>query len=434
MTMAKKPKKVGAANVSLWGKKVGAVSWDEIRQFASFEYAPSFLRDGFDISPITMQRRPGIFSFPTLNRDTYHGLPGLLSDSLPDRFGNALIDIWLSQQGRAKEDFSPVERLCYVGARGMGALEFKPAISGRSTQSVPIEIAKLTELAQKVLDARAGIQVSFDDPGNAMNTIIRVGTSAGGARAKALISWNPRTNEVRSGDVPPPSGFQSWILKFDGVHDSMLGDSKGYGRIEYAYYRMAIDAGIQMSECRLFKEGGRAHFMTKRFDRKENGEKIHMQSLCGLEHYDFNSPGEYSYEQAFMSIQKLNLGYPTLAEMFRRMVFNIVARNQDDHTRNIAFLMDSSEQWGLSPAFDVTYAYNSNGTWTNQHQMSVNGKRDGFKQSDLLVPARQFGIRNAGDILNQVFEIVRQWPKYATEAGVSQSDTELIASTHRLSL
>jgi serine/threonine-protein kinase HipA len=432
--MAKKLRKVTAANVFLWGKKVGAVSWDETKQFASFEYAPSFLRDGFDISPITMPRRPGIFSFQTLNRKTYNGLPGLLADSLPDRFGNALIDIWLSRQGRPKEDFSPVERLCYIGTRGMGALEFKPPLSGRSSKSVPIEISELTELAQKVLDARAGLQVNLDDPQGAMNAILRVGTSAGGARAKALISWNRKTNEVRSGDVPPPSGFESWILKFDGIHDQMLGESKGYGRIEYAYHRMAVAAGIQMSECRVFQEGGRAHFMTKRFDRRESGEKMHMQSLCGMEHYDFNAAGEYGYEQAFMSIQKLNLGYTTLAEMFRRLVFNIVARNQDDHTRNIGFLMDSAGRWGLSPAFDVTWAYNSSGIWTNQHQMSVNGKRDGFKRSDLINAARQFGIKNANEILEKGLDIVSQWPTYADAAGVPASEAKAIASTHRLSL
>ncbi len=432
--MAKSLRKVRAANVFLWGKIVGAVAWNETAQFASFEYAPSFLRDGFDISPITMPRRAGIFSFPALNRKTYNGLPGLLADSLPDRFGNALIDIWLSRQGRAKEDFSPVERLCYIGTRGIGALEFRPPLSGGSSKSVPIEIAKLTGLAQKVLDDRAGLMVNLDDPGEAMNTIIRVGTSAGGARAKALISWNRNTNEVRSGDVPPPAGFESWILKFDGIHDQMLGESKGYGRIEYAYHQMAADAGIQMSECRLFQEGGRAHFMTKRFDRKESGEKMHMQSLCGLEHYDFNAAGEYGYEQAFMTIQKLNLGYATLAEMFRRLVFNILARNQDDHTRNIAFLMDSTGRWELSPAFDLTWAYNSSGIWTNQHQMSVNGKRDGFKRSDVLDPARKFGIKNAGEILDRVLEIVSRWPQYAHVAGVSTSQAKSIAATHRLLL
>jgi serine/threonine-protein kinase HipA len=432
--MPQRRRKVEAATVSLWGKQVGAIAWDATRQYASFEYAPSFLRDGFEISPFTMPRRAGIFSFPTLNRETYHGLPGLLADSLPDRFGNALIDFWLSQEGRTKDDFSPVERLCYVGMRGMGALEFKPAIRGRSTQSVPIEIAKLTELAQKVIDARAGIQVNFDDPGNAMNTIIRVGTSAGGARAKALIAWNPETNEVRSGDVPPPPGFQSWILKFDGVHDNTLDAPKGYGRIEYAYHRMAMDAGIQMSACTLLKEGGRAHFMTRRFDRTEGGDKIHMHSLCGMQHYDFNSPGQYAYEQAFATIQKLNLGYAALTEMFRRMVFNIVARNQDDHTRNIAFLMESTGEWKLSPAFDVMWAYNERGSWTNRHQMSVNGKRDGFRREDLLDPARRFGIKNAESILDQTRDVVKRWPEYAAQEGIPEPEAKAVAATHRISL
>jgi serine/threonine-protein kinase HipA len=432
--MAQNPKRARVANVFLWGARVGAVAWEETREYATFEYAPSFLKGGFEISPITMPRRSGIFSFPTLNRKTFNGLPGLLADCLPDRYGNALIDIWLSRQGRAKEDFTPVERLCYIGTRGMGALEFKPTIGSRSSKSIHIEIAELTELAQKVLDTRAGIQVNLDDPGHAMNAILRVGTSAGGARPKALISWNRTTNEVRSGDVPPPPGFEPWILKFDGIQDQSLGDPKGYGRIEFAYHRMALDSGIRMNECKIFSEGERAHFMTRRFDRTQHGSKVHMQSLCALEHYDFNAAGEYGYEQAFMSIQKLNLGYPTLTEMFRRMVFNIVSRNQDDHTHNIAFLMDETGRWELSPAFDITWAFNPSGVWTNHHQMSVNGKRDGFNRSDLIDTALRFGIKNPDDTLDRILAIVKEWPKYAEEAEIPAPTSQSIGSTHRLHL
>ena len=430
--MAAKLRKVTAANIFLWGKRVGAVAWDEERQFASFEYASSFLRDGFDISPILLPRRQGIVSFPELNRNTFYGLPGLLADSIPDKFGNALIDTWLARQGRPKDDFSPVERLCYMASRGMGALEFEPALRPQEKKAVPIEIAEMIRLAQYVVDNRTEILVNLKEKDKALEMIIRIGTSAGGARAKALIAWNRETNELRSGQVPPPKGFEPWIMKFDGVNDQALGMSQGYGRIEYAYHMMAKDAGIRMSECRLFEENKRAHFMTRRFDRDSNGDKIHMQSFCAIAHYDFNSAGAYGYEQAFSVIQRLNLGYDTLEEMYRRMVFNIVARNQDDHTKNIAFLMDRNGAWKLSAAFDVIWAYNSSGPWTNQHQMTIDGKRDGFAKADLLGPAKQFGIKNANRIIEEVVESVSKWPKVAREVGVGQPMVTRIAATHRL--
>jgi serine/threonine-protein kinase HipA len=432
--MAPHIRRVNAANVFLWGAKAGAVAWDDQRNIASFEYAPAFLRGGFDLSPLVLPRRPGIFSFPALNRDTYHGLPGLLSDSLPDRFGNALIDLWLARQGRALNDFSPVERLCYIGSRGMGALEFKPALVRESGTSAPIEIAELTDIAQRVLDQRRSLLANLGDREKAMATIIKIGTSAGGARAKALIAWNPDTNEVRTGQVMPPPGFQSWILKFDGVRDNLLGESEMYGRIELAYHRMAVASGIEMTECRLYEEGGRAHFMTRRFDRDPGNRKIHMHSLCGLAHYDFNAAGAYGYEQAFSVVQQLRLGYPALAEMFRRMVFNIVARNQDDHTRNIAFLMDEQGQWRLAPAFDVMWAYNTSGPWTNQHQMSVGGKRDGFMRADLVKTATDFGMRRPGEIIDTVIGSVRQWPEIAAGLHIPNSRIAAVASTHRLGL
>ena len=432
--MATQIRRVNAANVFLWGRKAGAVAWDDERNIASFEYAPSFLRDGFELSPLMLPRRPGIFSFPALNRNTFHGLPGLLSDSLPDRFGNALIDLWLARQGRAPSDFSPVERLCYIGSRGMGALEFKPTLVRESKISAPIEIAELTELAQQVLDHRSSLLTNLGDREEAMSTIIRIGTSAGGARAKALIAWNPETNEVRTGQVPPPPGFQPWILKFDGVRDQLLGESEGYGRIEFAYHRMAVASGIEMMECRLYEEGGRAHFMTKRFDRNPDNSKIHVHSLCGLAHYDFNAPGAYGYEQAFSAIQRLNLGYPALTEMFRRMVFNIVARNQDDHTRNIAFLMNDKGAWRLAPAFDVIWAYNASGPWTNRHQMSVGGRRDDFKRSDLIKTANDFGVQRPAEIIDMVVQNVRRWPDVASDLHIPESRIAEVASTHRVDL
>ena len=432
--MAPDIRKVNAANVFLWGKRVGAVAWDEQRNVASFEYTPAFLREGLELSPLVLPRRPGIFSFPALNRDTFRGLPGLLADSLPDRFGNALIDLWLARHGRALNDFSPVERLCYIGSRGMGALEFKPALVRGSGSSEPIEIAELTDIAQRVLDQRQSLLANLGDREKAIATIIRIGTSAGGARPKALIAWNPDTHDVRTGQVAPPPGFQPWILKFDGVRDSLLGESEGYGRIELAYHRMAVASGIEMTECRLYEEGERAHFMTRRFDRDPDNRKIHMHSLCGLAHYDFNAAGAYGYEQAFSVIQQLRLGYPALAELFRRMVFNIVARNQDDHTRNIAFLMDEDGQWRLAPAFDVMWAYNASGPWTNQHQMSVGGKRDGFRRADLVKAGRDFGVRRPDEIIDTVIGSVRRWPEIAAGLHIPDSRIGAVASTHRLGL
>ena len=423
-----------AATVILWGRPIGAVAWNAGRELATFEYTPEFVKDGLDVSPIELKRHSGIFSFPELNRKTFYGMPGLLADSLPDKFGNTLIDAWLARKGWSKEDFSPVDRLCYVGSRGMGALEFKPSLRPQEKKAVPLELEELIQLAQLVIDNRTEMFVNLKHDSKAMETIFRIGTSAGGARAKALIAWNRSHNEIRSGQVPPPKGFEPWILKFDGVIDQALGISHGYGRIEHTYYQMAMRAGITMSECRLFEENDRAHFMTRRFDRELNGDKIHLQSLCAIAHYDFNMAGAYAYEQAFAVIQKLNLGYETLEEMYRRMIFNVVARNQDDHTKNIAFLMDKEGRWKLSPAFDVIWAFNPSGPWTNQHQMTINGKRDGFTKSDLLVPANQYGIKNARSILEGVVDAVSDWPVLARSNSVPIPTIKSISSKHRLAL
>lgn len=440
MKIEKEPEmaKIGrpsAASVFLWEKKVGAVAWNPDRQIAEFEYAPSFIDSGYNISPLTLPPLRGIYSFPGLNPETFRSLPGLLADSLPDRFGNALIDVWLARQGRSSDDFSPVERLCYIGSRGMGAIEFKPALVRQATKSSPVDIAELTNLANRVLNDRRALELHLDkDEEQALNTILRVGTSAGGARAKALIAWNPSTGEVRSGQVASPPGFEQWLLKFDGVSDTMLGDPQGYGRIEYSYHLMALEAGIEMMESRLLEEGGRAHFMTRRFDRKQDGTKLHMQSLCGLAHYDYNIAGSHGYEQVFAIIHKLQLGYPALDEMFRRMTFNVVARNQDDHTRNIAFLMDTNGKWALAPAFDLTWAYNRNSRWTNLHQMSINGKRDDINRADIMTVAKHYGIRKAEQIIDKVVSAVRRWPEYAAHAGVEKNRSDYISSTHRTTI
>ncbi|MDP2991127.1 MAG: type II toxin-antitoxin system HipA family toxin [Kiritimatiellota bacterium] len=432
--MAALAKRVNVAAVRLCEQDAGAVAWNEEREIGEFEFENAFLRQGLEIAPLTMPLRSGIFSFPLLKRETFHGLPGLLADALPDRFGNRIIDVWLSQQGRSAKDFTPLERLCYMGSRAMGALEFRPAIGPRNQQSIPIEIAELSRLAADILHHRTDWTANLKgNRAEVLKTIIRVGTSAGGNRAKAVIAWNPKTEEVRSGQVPAPPGFESWILKFDGVNDAALGDPQGYGRAEYVYSQMAAMAGIEMTACRLLKEGPRAHFMTRRFDRDESG-KIHVQSLCAMAHYDFNAAGQYSYEQALQVIQKLDLGYPAIEEFFRRMVFNVLARNQDDHTRNIAFLMDRRGRWRLSPAFDVVWAYNPSGDWTSRHQMSINGKRDDFSKKDLLAVAGQFGIRNAVAIMEQAAEAVAAWPRLADEEEVPHELRAAVQNSLRLNI
>jgi len=427
------------AEVNLWGRTIGAVSLVDGSAFASFQYDPGFARSGIEVSPLVMPLSDRVYVFPDLPTKTFHGLPGLLADSLPDRFGNALIDAWLATQGRTPESFNAVERLCYTGTRGMGALEFMPAIGPKPQQAKKITVDALVKLASEVLSHRKNLKTTFarTNRKNALNDILRVGTSAGGARAKAVIAWNRETNEVRSGQIEAGKGFAYWLLKFDGVtgnRDKELDDPKGFGAIEYAYYLMAKAAGIAMSECRLLEEGGRRHFMTRRFDRLESGGKLHMQSLGALAHFDFNHAGAYAYEQALLIVRQLNLPMETVEEQFRRMAFNLVARNQDDHVKNIAFLMDKTGRWSLAPAFDVTYSYNPAGDWTARHQMTMNGKRDGFTLADFRDCARHALMKRgrAGTILEEVRAAVARWPDYAEQAQVPGDWSKRIQSHLRL--
>jgi serine/threonine-protein kinase HipA len=422
----------------MWGSLVGAVAWDRDRGFATFEFDRPFLEKGLDLAPLEMpiaeaRRGDARFEFRTLPKTTFRGLPGLLADALPDRFGDRIINRWLAHQGRDPGDFSAVERLCYMGKRATGALEFAPVINEQLDKSVPVEVGELVELAQTVIDERSKLDASLaDDPTDAMLDIIRVGTSAGGGRPKAVIALNDATQEVRTGQADAPEGFDHWILKFDGVTDRELGDPAGYGRIEYAYYHMAIAAGIKMTDCRLFEEGGRAHFMTRRFDRPSGTDKLHLQSLCALAHFDFNEPGGYSYEQVFQVMRRLRLPYEDTEQQYRRMVFNVVARNQDDHTKNIAYLMDRTGAWRLSPAFDVIYAYNPSGQFTSMHQMSVNGKRDGVTRDDLMHVAKEMSVKQCGAIIDEVVDAVSNWPDYARDAGVDAAKIQSIGRAHRL--
>lgn len=426
------------AEVRLWGRTIGAVYLAEDEDVASFQYDPAFITSGIQLSPLVMPLAARVYRFPGLERATFHGLPGLLADSLPDKFGNALINAWLASQGRSSASFNAVERLCYTGSRGMGALEFVPTTGPRLQGGREVKIDALVELASHVLSNRNDLHAAFgDDDTAALKDILRVGTSAGGARAKAIIAWNPTTNEVRSGQIDAGNGFEYWLLKFDGVsgnRDKELDDPQGYGAIEYAYYLMARAAGIEMSECRLLAEGGRRHFMTRRFDRQPDGSKLHMQSLCALAHFDFNQAGAHSYEQALQVIRQLGLPMQAREEQFRRMVFNIVGRNQDDHVKNIAFLMDKRGQWFLSPAFDITYSYNPQGAWTATHQMTLNGKRDGFTREDFNACANIAGLKRgrADTMLDEVCQVVSRWPAFAEQAGVAEQWVEQVRSHHRL--
>jgi serine/threonine-protein kinase HipA len=435
------------AEVRLWGSSIGSVFLNDGDSCASFEYDPAFARGGVSVAPLVMPLSPRIYRFPNLAPESFHGLPGMLADSLPDKFGNALIDVWLARQGRPPESFNAVERLCYTGKRGMGALEFYPLLDQDFPTDRKLEITRLVELASRILRDRENFRgmlhgenadtFTAKDENREMAQILQVGTSAGGARAKAVIAWNPETGEVRSGQADPGAGFQHWLIKFDGVtgnRDKELADPQGYTNIEYAYSRMAAAAGINMSECRLFAEGGRNHFMTRRFDRVSGGDKIHMSTLGGLAHYDFNTSGACGYEEVFPIIRRLDMPPGDIEQFFRRMAFNIAARNQDDHVKNIAFLMDRRGGWRLSPAYDLTYSFQKDGVWTSQHQMSMNGKRDGFIMEDFIQCGKTAGLVRGRpvEIVREIREALEQWPEFASQAGVSEKRAAEIAATFRI--
>jgi len=414
------------------------VQWDAASHTGAFEYDPGFLASHIEIAPVHMPLGSGVFRFPHLARSAFDGLPGLLADELPDRFGRALVDAWLESQGRRPGDFNPVERLCHMGTRAMGALEFGPALLPQASEASPLEVESLRALAEQVLQDRSAFATSLA-AGQATQgaaDILRVGTSAGGARAKAIIAWNRETGEVRSGQLPRTQGFSDWILKFDGVQgnrDRELADPEGFGQIEYAYALMAGAAGIEMAACRLFEEAGRKHFMTQRFDRDEAGRKLHMQSLAALSHLDFNLAGAHSYEQVFSLMDRLRSSQSEREQQYRRMLFNVLARNQDDHVKNIAFLMDRDGIWRLSPAFDVTYAFNPAGDWTSQHQMSLAGKRDQFLVDDFWNVAQTVGLERsrAKTLFAEVRAAVRAWPAFAEQAQIEESTMSRIQRGHR---
>lgn len=426
------------AEVKIWGELAGAVAWDADRGIAAFEYDPKFKQLGWDLAPLKMSvsDNRNQYSFPELRKDknsaydTFKGLPGLLADALPDKYGTQLINLWLAQQGRPQDSMNSVEMLCFIGTRGMGALEFEPAVQKEGKRTFSIEIDSLVATAQKMLDQREAFTTNLNkDEEQAVSEILKIGTSAGGARPKAVITWNEKTGEVRSGQTKAPKGFEHWLIKLDGVSDVQLCSSHGYGRVEMAYYNMAKACGIEMMPSRLLEENGRAHFMTKRFDREGGEVKHHVQTLCALKHFDYNLVNSFSYEQLFQCMRELKLSYADAGQMFRRMVFNVITRNCDDHTKNFAFLLKQGGKWELAPAYDLCHAYRPDSEWVSQHALSINGKRNDISREDLLVIGESIRCKKASAIVDEINVVVNQWNKYADDVKVKPGLRDQIAKT-----
>ncbi|CAN5427577.1 type II toxin-antitoxin system HipA family toxin [soil metagenome] len=429
---------MNTAFVKIWGELVGAVAWDEATGLATFEYDTKFKTLGWELAPLQMPLSSGkvSFNFPALRMktdpasDTFKGLPGLLADVLPDRYGNELINLWLTQQGMTMHSMNPVETLCFIGTRGMGALEFQPATLKETKKTFSIEIESLVEMARKILVDKEAFSSNLNvDEKKSMMEILRIGTSAGGARPKAVIAYNEKTGEVKSGQTNVPKGFDHWLIKLDGVSDVQNGKTRGYGKVEMAYYNMATACGINMMPSRLLEENGRAHFMTKRFDREGDSVKHHIQTFCAMKHFDFNSVNSFSYEQLFQTMRELKMTYPASEQLFRRMVFNVVARNCDDHTKNFAFRLKKGGQWELAPAYDICHAYQPNHRWVSQHALSINGKRTNITKEDLMVIGKSIINKKAEAVINEICNTVSQWKNFADEVKVSAKLRDEIDST-----
>ncbi len=429
---------MNTAFVKIWGELVGAVAWDDATGYATFEYDSKFKSQGWDLAPLQMPVRAtqSSFNFPALRKkpdpalDTFKGLPGLLADVLPDRYGNELINLWLAQQGRPLDSMNPVETLGFIGTRGMGALEFEPTTLRESKRPFSVEIDSLVDIARKMLTKKEAFVTNLqENEENAILDVLRIGTSAGGARPKAVIAYNEKTGEVKSGQTNAPRGFEHWLIKLDGVSDVQLGASKGYGRVEMAYYNMAVACGIQMMPSKLLEENGRAHFMTKRFDRQDGSTKHHILTFCAMKHFDYNLVTSFSYEQLFQTLRELKLPYPDAEQLFRRMVFNVVARNCDDHTKNFAFRLKRDEKWELAPAYDVCHAYQPNHQWVRQHALSINGKRTNITKDDLLTVGKSIKNKKAAETIEEISHTVSQWRTFADEVKVSPKLRDEIAAT-----
>lgn len=425
---------ITTAFINIWNKRAGAIAWDSKSELCSFEYDPEFVKNRWDLAPLKMpvyESGGRIFSFPELRGlSTFKGLPGLLADILPDRYGNALINNWLTRQGRPTDSLNPVEMLCFIGSRGMGALEIEPAHPETGNTSTKIDIASLIKVAEEILSGRKNFKTNVTKhEEKALLDILKIGTSAGGARAKAVITYNPKSGEIRSGQAKAPKGFTHWLIKFDGVTDKQFGSSSGYGRVEMAYYLMAINAGIEMTKCQLLEENGRAHFMTQRFDREAGKDKMHIQSFCAMQHYDYNNVEYYSYEQLFETMRLLGLPYPQAEQLYRRMVFNVMSQNCDDHTKNFSFTMDKEGIWKLSPAFDICHAYRPGSEWVSQHALSINGKRNNFTKEDLLEIASQMNVKKPKQVIENINQVIGNWEKYADRVDVDKKLKTAIGKT-----
>ena len=429
---------MNTAFVKIWGELAGAVAWSDSDGFATFEYDSKFKTKGWDLAPLQMSVDAGksSFSFPALRKkadpalDTFKGLPGFLADVLPDRYGNELINLWLAQQGRPMNSMNPVELLCFIGTRGMGALEFEPTILKESKRTFPVEIDSLVDIARKMLSEKEAFGTNLkENEERAMMEILRIGTSAGGARPKAVIAYNEKTGEVKSGQTNAPKGFEHWLIKLDGVSNIQLGASHGYGRVEMAYYSMAVACGIDMMPSRLLEENGRAHFMTKRFDREGDSTKHHIQTFCAMKHFDFNHVTSFSYEQLFQTMRELKQSYPDAEQMFRRMVFNVLARNCDDHTKNFAFRLKKGGKWELAPAYDICHAYQPKHEWVSQHALSINGKRTNITREDLLVVGKSIKNKKAAETIDVISDTVSRWKTFADDVMVSPKLRDAIDAT-----
>ena len=429
---------MNTAFVKIWGELAGAVAWDDVSGIAAFEYDPKFISRDWDIAPLQMPLNSGrrSFRFPSLRKkadpalDTFKGLPGLLADVLPDRYGSELIRMWLAQQGRPLDSMNPVEILCFIGNRGMGALEFEPAILQQSKRAFSVEIDSLIDIAQKILSQKEAFITNLKGgEEKAVMDILRIGTSAGGARPKAVIAYNEKTGAVKSGQTNAPSGFEHWLIKLDGVSDVQVGASKGYGRVEMAYYTMAVACGIEMMPSRLLEEHGRAHFMTKRFDREGTSTRHHIQTFCAMKHFDYNAVASFSYEQLFQTMRELRLSYPDAEQMFRRMVFNVAARNCDDHTKNFAFRLKKDGKWELAPAYDICHAYQPKHQWVSQHALSINGKRNDITKEDLLIIGKSIKNKKAEEVIDEISDTIGKWKTFADEVDVSPALRDEIEAT-----
>jgi len=427
---------IDSAIIKMWGSTVGAVLWNDTMQLASFEYDPSFISKGYNLAPLKMPLTDDrIYNFPELRsrrnteENTFNGLPGLLADVLPDRYGNRLINNWLAQQGRPEDSMNPIEKLCFIGTRGMGALEFKPSTNKRM-DSFSIEMDNLVNVAALMLNERERFSTNLEvNKLKGMQDILTIGTSAGGARAKAIITYNEKTGEVRSGQTTNPKGFKHYLIKLDGVDDAQFGTTKGYGRIEMAYYYMAVACGIAMMPSRLLEENGRAHFLTQRFDREDGNVKHHIQTLCAMKHYDYNQVGQYSYEQLFQTMRELGLTYPEAEQMFTRMVFNVIARNCDDHTKNFAFRLKQNDGWEISPAYDICHAYRPGSPWVSKHALTINGKREHILLEDFLIVANSMNIKKPKLIIQKINDQVQQWETFANKVNVAPKHIKSIKNT-----